>query len=149
MLPVYIAWIIYNSTSKCTMHFNKITLQNICFQPFWQCTHTPVHWSMLNLYFTRPFNCASRDLWDFTLTFCTYSSVSPYSVFKLMYDLNFGLVKISACYLSFSRRKRQQVTTCWSSLDESPEPSVLYTRYLLCSSSICQRECLLFPDLSS
>ena len=67
-----------------------------------------------------PLNRASRDLWGFILTFWTYSSVSPYSVLKLMYDLNFGLVKTSACHLSFSRRKRQQVTTCWSSLCESP-----------------------------
>ena len=35
-----------------------------------------------------PLNRASRDLWGFILTFCTYSSVSPYSVLKLMYDLN-------------------------------------------------------------
>ena len=32
-----------------------------------------------------PLNRASRDLWGFILTFCTYSSVSPYSVLKLMY----------------------------------------------------------------
>ena len=63
-----------------------------------------------------PLNRASRDLWVLILTFCTYSSVSPYSVLKLMYDLSFGLVKASVYHLSFSRLKRQQVTTCWSSL---------------------------------
>ena len=34
-----------------------------------------------------PLRHTSRDLWDFTLTFC-----SPYSAFKLMYDLNFGFL---------------------------------------------------------
>ena len=35
-----------------------------------------------------PLNCANRDLWVFTVTFCAYSSVSPNSVY-----LNFGLDK--------------------------------------------------------
>ena len=62
-----------------------------------------------------PLNCASRDLWDSTVTLCTNSSVSPYSVY-----LNFGLDKTLVSLSSFSRWKRGQVTTYCSSLYVSP-----------------------------
>ena len=62
-----------------------------------------------------PLSHASKDLWDFTLTFCAYILLFFHILF-----VNFGLYKTSVCYLSFSRWKRQQVTTCWSSLCESP-----------------------------
>ena len=49
--------------------------------------------------FLDPLNRASRDLWDFTLTFCTYSSVFPYSVLKFT-NLWFGW-NLSLPHLSF------------------------------------------------
>ena len=82
-----------------------------------------------------PLSRASRDLWDFTLTFCTYSSVFPYSVLRFTYNLNLGLDETSACHLSFSRRKRQQVTTCWSSLCESPSQELWCHQY--CYKHLC------------
>ena len=54
-------------------------------------------------------NHASRD---FILTFCTCSSAFPFSVLKVMYDLNFGLDETSAISLFPGERDSKRLATC-------------------------------------